>query len=64
MKKKAKELKKGNKIKVGGKNFIITDTELSEIGKQGTRKCRIEAKSETGEKIVLIRPEDYPLETD
>ena len=63
MKKKAKELKKGEKIKIAGKEFTIENIEISEIGKQGTRKCRIEAKSDSGEKIVIIRPEDYPFET-
>lgn len=63
MKKKAKELERGEKIKLGGRVFLVESIELSEIGKQGVRKCRIEAKSDSGEKIVLIRPEDYPVET-
>ena len=62
MKKTAKEIKRGNKIKLAGKALTVEETEISDIGKQGTKKCRIVAKSETGEKIVLIRPEDYPLE--
>ncbi|MFH1802104.1 MAG: hypothetical protein ABH864_01495 [archaeon] len=62
MKKKAREIKKGDKIKVAGKIFSVEEIEISEIGKQGSKKCRIVAKSESGEKIVLIRPEDYPLE--
>ncbi len=62
MKKKAKELKKGDKIKIGGKIFTIEDIEISEIGKQGTRKVRILAKSAESEKIIIIRPEDYPFE--
>jgi len=64
MKKKANELAKGDKIKIAGKNFAIENIELSEIGKQGTKKCRIEAKNEAGEKIVIIRPEDYPFEVE
>jgi translation elongation factor P/translation initiation factor 5A len=64
MKKKANELRKGNKIKIAGKDFVIENIEQSDIGKQGTRKCRIEAKNEAGEKIVIIRPEDYPFEVD
>ena len=62
MKKTAKEIKRGNKIKLAGKVLTVEETEISDIGIQGTKKCRIVAKSETGEKIVLIRPEDYPLE--
>ena len=38
------------------------DTEISEIGKQGLRKCRIVAVTEDEEKIIIIRPEDYPIE--
>ena len=64
MKKKAKELKKGDKIKIAGKIFFIEGLEISDIGKQGTKKVRIEAKSESGEKLVIIRPEDYPFETE
>ncbi|MBI2043081.1 hypothetical protein HYT25_01695 [Candidatus Pacearchaeota archaeon] len=62
MKKQAKDLKKGEKIKIAGKSFLITEFEISDIGKQGKRKVRIVASEETGEKIVLIRPEDYPFE--
>ena len=62
MRKKASELKVGDKIKIAGKSFKIENIETSDIGKQGTKKCRIEAKSESGEKIVIIRPEDYPFE--
>ena len=64
MKKKAKELKKAEKIKIAGKTFVIENLEISDIGKQGTKKVRIEAKSDSGEKIVIIRPEDYPFETE
>ncbi len=62
MKKPAKSLKKGEVILVAGKKCSIEIFELSDIGKQGTRKCRIEAKTPDGEKIILIRPEDYPIE--
>ncbi|MBS3076215.1 hypothetical protein J4481_00540 [Candidatus Pacearchaeota archaeon] len=63
MKKKASELTKGDKINLANKSFVIKEFELSEIGKHGKRKCRIEAESEQGEKITIIRPEDYPVET-
>ena len=63
MKKKAKDLKKGDKIKIAGKEFEVEDIEISDIGKQGVRKCRIEAKPKDGDKIIIIRPEDYPFES-
>lgn len=64
MRKKAKELKKEDKIRIAGKWFRIVEIEISEIGKQGTRKVRIIAIDEKGEKIVIIRPEDYPFEVE
>ena len=64
MPKKASELKKGDKIKIAGKTCAIENIEISDIGKQGTRKVRIEAKTVQGEKVILIRPEDYPFQTE
>ncbi len=64
MRKKAKELKKEDKILIAGKIFLIEEVELSDIGKQGTKKVRLVAKSSLGEKIVVIRPEDYPFEVE
>lgn len=68
MKKKSKDLKVGDKIKLAGKIASIEKIEFSETGgksgkfhKKG-RKCRIEAKTSEGEKLVIIRPEDYPIE--
>ena len=61
MKRKAIDLKKGEHIELAGKKFTIEEIEVSDIGKQGKRKVRIVAKSEAGERIVIIRPEDYPL---
>ena len=62
MKKPAKEIKKGDKIKISGVSFVVENVEISDVGKQGTKKVRIEAKSESGEKIIIIRPEEYPFE--
>ncbi|MCH7568286.1 MAG: hypothetical protein IIA87_02590 [Nanoarchaeota archaeon] len=69
MKKKAKDLKKGDKIKIAGKKATVEEIEISEVAgkaaireKQGKRKCRIEAKTEHGERIIIIRPDDYPFE--
>ncbi|MEK6850867.1 MAG: hypothetical protein AABX85_04800 [Nanoarchaeota archaeon] len=62
MKKKAKQIKKGDVISLVGKKWTIESIETSDIGKQGTKKCRLELKNENGEKMVIIRPEDYPLD--
>lgn len=62
MSKKAKDLKKGDIVKITGKKFSIEEVEISDIGKQGTKKVRLVLKDEKGEKSVIIRPEDYPFE--
>lgn len=61
MKKKAIELKKGDKFTIGIETLTIDNVEVSDIGKQGTKKCRIEAKKENGEKVIIIRPSEYPF---
>lgn len=61
MKKQAKDLKRGDEINIAGQVRIIEEIEISDIGKHGKRKVRIVALSPKGEKIVLIRPEDYPF---
>ncbi len=61
MKKQAKELKQGDKISAFGKTGIIEKTHISDIGKQGKRKVRLEVNIDD-EKTVMIRPEDYPFE--
>ena len=62
MKKLARDLKQGERILIAGKPCAITSIELSEIGKQGIRKCRLELRTEKGERVVIIRPEDYPFD--
>ena len=62
MKKLAKQLKEGDKISIAGQKAIIKTIEFSDIGKHGKRKARIEAVKEKNEKIIIIRPEDYPFE--
>lgn len=62
VKKKAVEVKKGDKIVIGGEELEVEEIEVSDIGKQGTKKVRIVAKKKSGEKAVIIRPEDYPVE--
>lgn len=62
MKKKAESLKKGDKLLIGGQILTISQIELSDVSKQGTKKCRIEALKGNGESIVIIRPADYPFD--
>jgi len=59
----AKDLKKGEKIMLAGQACTVHEIEISEIGKQGKRKVRIEALTEKGEKLVIIRPEDFPFDS-
>lgn len=63
MKKLARDLKKGDKIVIAGEVCTIETLEISEIGKHGKRKCRIEARKQNKEFVVIIRPEDYPFES-
>jgi len=64
MKKKASELKEGDRIKIAGKSCIVQSIEISDMGKQGTKKCRIAAKTDDGENVVIIRPSDYPIDSE
>ena len=71
MKKKAKELKVGDKITIAGKSCVVDRIEFADTagkssikGKETARKCRIEAKTKEGERIVIIRPDDYLFETE
>ena len=63
MKKLARDLKKGDRIRIAEQNRIVEGIEISDIGKQGKRKVRISALTDRKEKIILIRPEDYPIDT-
>jgi translation elongation factor P/translation initiation factor 5A len=63
MKKTAKELKKGDRIFIANQEYIIEELEISDIGKHGMRKVRIVALSPRQERLILIRPEDYPFES-
>ena len=62
MKKKAEELKKGDKFTIGPEVLSIESIELSDVGKQGVKKCRIVALKADGEKVVIVRPSNYPFE--
>ena len=61
MKKQAKDLKAGDKVNMFGKVGVVDKHEMSDIGKQGKRKVRLEINLE-GERTVIIRPEDYPFD--
>jgi len=64
MKKLAKDVKEGDKAKIAGRTCMVKKIEISDIGKHGKKKCRIEAETDQGEKVVIIRPEDYPFEVE
>jgi len=59
--KKASDLKKGDKILIGTEALTIESIELSDVSKQGSKKVRIVALKSSGEKVVFIRPADYPF---
>jgi len=61
MKKLAKDITKGDKIDIAGKPCVVEELELSDIGKHGKRKVRIVAITPENEKIIIIRPDDYPF---
>jgi len=63
-KKKASGIKAGDTIKLAGKSCKVENVELSEMSKQGTKKVRIAAKTSDGEKIVIVRPADYPIDSE
>ena len=64
MKKQAKELNIGDKINLAGKKCTVENIEISDIGKHGKRKVRIVALTDSQEKVIIIRPEDYPLDSE
>lgn len=61
--KKASELKKGDKVMLDGNLCNIISIELSALGKHGAKKCRIVASDvSSGEMKVVIKPADILLE--
>ena len=62
MKKLAKELKRGDKLNIFGKEAVVEEIEFSDIGKQGKKKARIVARTNDEQKVVMVRPEDYPFD--
>lgn len=62
MKKTADKLKVGDKILLAGEELVIVKVEISDVSKQGTKKCRLELEKSNKEKVVVIRPIDYSFE--
>ncbi len=62
VRKVARDVRKGDTLLVGGEALTIREVEVSDIGKQGTKKVRLVAQKHSGESVTLIRPEDYPVE--
>jgi len=62
MKKTADKLKKGDIFSVGSESLVVESIELSDAGKQGVKKCRIVASKDNKEKVVIIRPSNYPFD--
>lgn len=59
----AEKLKKGDKILLADQVCSVENIEVSALGKQGAKKCRLEIKMQDGEKAVIIRPADYMFDT-
>ena len=64
VKKQAQELKKGDKVRIADQTCIVKSIEISDIGKHGKRKCRIEVITPNKNKMVIIRPADYLFNSD
>ncbi len=60
--KKASELKKGDKAMIDGQLCEIISVELSALGKHGTKKCRIIAAAPSQETKVVVKPADVLIE--
>ena len=59
---KYKDLKKGNKIKADENEYTVEKIIVSDVGKHGQKKCRIEAKDSEGKLRILIRMADDEVE--
>ena len=62
MKVKVKDLQVGNKVLIEGKEHKITRFEMSNIGKQGSSKCRIEATDPSGANKIYIKLSEEDIE--
>ena len=60
--KKVIDLKPGNYIWHNGKVYKVVSVETSKTGKHGSAKARVEAISFDGDKVVIIKPTQDPIE--
>ena len=60
--KKVIDLKPGNYIWYNGKVYRVVSIETSKTGKHGSAKARVEAISFDGDKVVIIKPTQDPIE--
>ena len=60
--KKVVELRPGNYIWHNGKVYRVASIETSKTGKHGSAKARVEAISFDGDKVVIIKPTQDPIE--
>jgi len=60
--KKANDLKQEDKILINNQEFVVESVEVSKLGKQGKPKCRIEAVSSSGKKLVIIKLADFEFD--
>jgi len=60
---KAEDLKEGDKITLYNQKLTVNKIEVSKIAKHGSRKCRIEAIDDSGEKKVFIVKADEEVST-
>lgn len=58
----AKKIKAGDKIIIEEIICTVKKVEVSNIGKHGKVKCRIETVDDKGNEKVVIRPSDYEFE--
>jgi len=49
------DLKKGDKLKVEGEEYVVEKVIVSDVGKHGDKKARIEAKDSEGKLRIFIR---------
>ena len=61
MQKKANDVEIGEKVQIAGQDFDVVEKEVSDIGKHGKRKVRLSLLNPKGEKMIIIRPDDYPF---
>ena len=59
---KFKDLKKGDKVKIDENEYVVEKILVSDVGKHGNKKCRIEAKDSERKLKIFIRLADDEVE--